>query len=590
MKSKLEKLVYMMLLFSIGTGSSLAALCEFSLNGEWGSGFNATVKITNDSQQDIEGWSVDLKYNDATKINHMWNASLSNSNGVYTATNANYNRVIKPGSSASFGFNNAKANHGEAASIPQLTGICAASDGVNKPVAEISASQSSGSIPFTVEFDASQSTSPENSALNYLWDFADGTQSTDPQPVKTFEQIGDYRVSLVVSSDGQTSQPSYFNIQAVAPQPETAQCEYMIKEEWLSGFTAQIKIVNQDSWAINGWSVDLQYTDGTRISGSWDSKLIGSNPYQLANANYNANIAPQQYVTLGFNAQKGTEGDAPSRPILGGICNNDFVFNQKPTAVANASVIQGFAPLSVDFDASGSSDPDGDDLSYLWQFPNGETSELVDPSLVFQESGSYPVQLTVNDGSLSSETVELTIEVEQAPIKYNYQLDAAKSSLFFVSTKKTHIVEAHHFTSLTGSINEFGQAQLNIDLTSVETNIDKRNERMRLYLFETDLFPTAAVSLDIDSNLLPNIEVGSAIELDVTPILDLHGVQLELPTKVKVSKLTETKLLVQNLTPIILQATDFDLAEGVETLRELAGLPVISLAVPVNFNLVFVAQ
>jgi hypothetical protein len=46
--------------------------------------------------------------------------------------------------------------------------------------------------------------------------------------------------------------------------------------------------------------------------------------------------------------------------------------NRPPTAVVEANPTSGALPLAVDFDASGSSDPDaGDTLTYLWDFAEG---------------------------------------------------------------------------------------------------------------------------------------------------------------------------------------------------------------------------
>jgi hypothetical protein len=86
------------------------------------------------------------------------------------------------------------------------------------------------------------------------------------------------------------------------------------------------------------------------------------------------------------------------------------------------------------------------------------------------------------------------------------------------------------------------------------------------------------------------VPVGSTQHLDVEATLDLFGTQATINTEVQISRLSSSRILVQNTQPILLNATDFGLEAGVETLRSLANLTSISYAVPVNFNLVFQAQ
>ncbi|AXT53265.1 PKD domain-containing protein [Aquimarina sp. BL5] len=82
-----------------------------------------------------------------------------------------------------------------------------------------------------------------------------------------------------------------------------------------------------------------------------------------------------------------------------------------PTAVINASAITGDGPLSVTFDGSGSTDPNGDILTYSWDFGNGDTATDVITSYEFTEFGEADVTLTVNDGNgnIDTETITITI-------------------------------------------------------------------------------------------------------------------------------------------------------------------------------------
>ncbi len=57
-----------------------------------------------------------------------------------------------------------------------------------------------------------------------------------------------------------------------------------------------------------------------------------------------------------------------------------------------------------------------------------------------------------------------------------------------------------------------------------------------------------------------------------------------------IARLAADRVLISTLKPIIVNASNVALAEGVEKLREIAGLPSISNAVPVTFVLQFVRE
>jgi len=82
-----------------------------------------------------------------------------------------------------------------------------------------------------------------------------------------------------------------------------------------------------------------------------------------------------------------------------------------PVAVAIASVTSGNGPLLVSFDASGSTDPNGDALTYTWGFENGTTATGITIDNEFTEFGNHVVTLTVNDGNGNTDSTTLTITV-----------------------------------------------------------------------------------------------------------------------------------------------------------------------------------
>ena len=167
-----------------------------------------------------------------------------------------------------------------------------------------------------------------------------------------------------------------------------------------------------------------------------------------------------------------------------------------------------------------------------------------------------------------------------------WELDSERSAINFISVKNAAIAESHSFGGLVGYIGESGNVQLNIDLASVETLIPIRNERMRDMLFETATFPNATATASVDKQVLSEVAQGGTVTTEIPVQLDLHGVKAELQVPVTVFS-DGGNLRVVSSRPVVVNAADFKLAEGVEALREVAGLNTISTAVPVTLNLQF---
>jgi polyisoprenoid-binding protein YceI len=168
----------------------------------------------------------------------------------------------------------------------------------------------------------------------------------------------------------------------------------------------------------------------------------------------------------------------------------------------------------------------------------------------------------------------------------DWKLENSASNLNFVSIKKSSIAEVHHFKQLNGKITENGFAKVMIDLASVETNIPIRNERMKAKLFETNQFTSASIESKFKPQLVKQLSVGDSVIENLEFKLSLHGNTDTFTASVRISK-TKEGLLVSNMQPIIINASQYDLVKGIEALRNLASLPSIATAVPVNFNLMF---
>ena len=166
-------------------------------------------------------------------------------------------------------------------------------------------------------------------------------------------------------------------------------------------------------------------------------------------------------------------------------------------------------------------------------------------------------------------------------------MNSDQSSLSFVSTKAINIAEVHRFGTLIGGVDSNGQAAIVINLVSVDTAIEIRDDRMRDMLFNTVVNPTATISAKVDNAVLDGLESGESANMSVEAMLSLNGNERPVTMDVVAARSGENKLLVTTRKPVVIYASDYGLADGVEALREIAGLPSISLAVPVSFVLSF---
>ncbi|MBN1321308.1 MAG: PKD domain-containing protein, partial [Thermoleophilia bacterium] len=124
----------------------------------------------------------------------------------------------------------------------------------------------------------------------------------------------------------------------------------------------------------------------------------------------------------------GTNVDSTTKMLLGRAANGladliasiqadaGWTSNKAPVAQAGAAPTGGNPPLEVAFTSSGSSDPDGIIVSYLWNFGDGSTSTDASPNHTYTTTGTYTARLTVtdDDGATGTTTVTITV-VNQAP-------------------------------------------------------------------------------------------------------------------------------------------------------------------------------
>jgi len=168
-----------------------------------------------------------------------------------------------------------------------------------------------------------------------------------------------------------------------------------------------------------------------------------------------------------------------------------------------------------------------------------------------------------------------------------WTLDPAGSRLAYVSIKAGEVAETNRFAALSGSVAIDGTASLAIDLASVDTGVEIRDERMREIFFAVADNPEATVTARLDPAGFAGLAVGQSVTRPLTASVTIKGASSDVATDVMVTRVAEDRVLVVPTAPVIVSTDMFGLTDELGELRALAQLPSITPAVPVTFTLAF---
>ncbi len=275
------------------------------------------------------------------------------------------------------------------------------------PVARVGNNQTVAVLE-TVELDGSQSFDTDEQPLTWSWTLTTqppGSTATLSDPTAVFptlvpDQPGEYVVELVVNNGSTTSLPSSVVLSTVnsAPTAEAGNDQTVIVGQ----------PVGVDGTSSNDPDQDpLTYT-WQLVSVPPSSTATLSDPASPT-PNFTADQAGQYVLELIVN--DGTQDSLPDRVIVD-THNSAPVANPGPEQLVRAGTM-------VTLDASGSTDVDGQALSYRWTLngvPSGSAANLsgregVSTTITPDLDGIYVVQLIVNDGLVDSQPVNAVIRV-----------------------------------------------------------------------------------------------------------------------------------------------------------------------------------
>ena len=265
------------------------------------------------------------------------------------------------------------------------------------PVAEFTESAETVYTGETIFFNASSSYDPDGAIFSYEWAFGDDTFANGVTTSHSYADDGVYTVTLIVTDDdGATNSTSA--VKTVLNRPPVA---ILSESAEIVDTGVVITFDTSDSYDL----------DGEIVSYHWDFGDDFAEIY-VKDVNLTA-IATHSYADNGAYTVTLTVTDDDGATDL--TSTTKKVLNRSPIAsfTQNATTVD--VGEAIHFDASGSSDLDGDIVEYFWDFDDltDETGVTVDH--VYTEGGNYTVTLFVtdDDGATSTFSVEITVKALQ---------------------------------------------------------------------------------------------------------------------------------------------------------------------------------
>ena len=183
-------------------------------------------------------------------------------------------------------------------------------------------------------------------------------------------------------------------------------------------------------------------------------------------------------------------------------------------------------------------------------------------------------------------SLSLAALASAAPAWAEWQV-ADNSGIQFVSIKNNAIGEVSRFDIISGTLGDQGAVEVRVALDSVETNIGIRNDRMKKMLFEVGLYPEAVITAQLSPETMAVLGSSSGSAVPVVLQIDLHGQVVSKDAVLTVSATDAGGFSATTSQPILLNAAEFDLEDGVAALQSVAGLNAISRVIPVTVSLNF---
>jgi PelA/Pel-15E family pectate lyase len=429
---------------ALAMASSSWAACTYTVTNNWGSGFTGEIKVTNNTSQTVNGWSVSWQESGPT-VTNAWNATLSGSN-PYTATALGWNSTLAPNASASFGF---QANG--TAGAPTVNGtLCGTTTSSSRSSISSSISRSSSSVSSSRSSSNSVVSSSRSSSISSSQSSSSSSPSTYSLTIQE-EQSGFCRVDGIATES--TNSGYVGNGYTNSTNAQGAAIVWAIESPNSSRYTLTFRFANGGSANRNGSLLinsgsNGNYTVQLPATGAWTTWQTASVEVDLVQGN---NIL--QLTSLTADGLANIDSlKIDGAQAKAGVCN---VTSSSSSSSRSSSISSSSRSSSSSSSVSSVSAPmltlDGNPAaSWLTKSRTKWSTSLADTVLSYQQTnGGWPKNLdyasvgagsggsdsgTIDNGATITEMVYLA-EVYKTGGNTKYRDSVRKAANFIVSSQ-----------------------------------------------------------------------------------------------------------------------------------------------------------